>query len=111
MSDRRDAPKVEIVLWGDDPEEIGGAGQILERARPAAPQRADPPVLDVPGGDARVRQCRRKRSQWFKACAARVQAGKTIGPAAAVDDDRHGVRTDGLRQTQLTELERIGAIG
>src|SRR5688572_29570160 len=107
MANRGDAIQIELLLRRDGLQEIRRGADVMERARPAAAGIAEPPVLDVPRGDAGTGQRVRERAHVIDRGGARIHRAELRHPAAAVDDDRDWMRAFRVRNTKLAKLERI----
>src|SRR5687767_1821997 len=83
---------------------VNRAPDIRVSARPSAPRLAEPPVFDIPAGNALRLERVAHRSEI-------AQRGIVGLPASAVDEDNDWVRTGAGGQTQLCELARIIAVG
>src|SRR5688500_3659582 len=103
MADQHDAVKIQRMLFGKAVQEIDGFAEVLIGARPTATVVTDAPILDVPGGDALLRQRLRHRAE---------TRGRAIlrAPAAAVNQHRHRKATVAGRQRELTEARWLGSI-
>ena len=88
---------------GERAEVVHGAAHVEVRAGPAAARVADAPVLDVPGRDAVGGERVSHRGEIPAVGIRRLEA-------AAVDQRRDGMRAGAVRDPELAELQRVGAV-
>ena len=98
-----DAAEIERVLLAKPAKMVDAGAYVQERSRPTAARIADPAILDSPSREAVPRQ--------RVAEATNVVDGVLRAPAAAMNDDDDGVRSSGFGKPQISELQRIAAIG
>ena len=82
-------------------ERVDSGRDVEKRLGPAA-ARADPPVLEVPGGKPVRREIEAERGH--------ERAVVPRAPVAAVHDDGDGMRPGALGQEELDELARVAAV-
>ena len=102
MSERNHMRKIEIVLRRDNAQVVNGFSRIKKRLGPAAAV-ANPPVFDVPRGDALCAKCFTQMPVVFQPVLR--------APVSAMDADDDRVRSCSRWHAQVAELLAVCAIG
>jgi hypothetical protein len=102
VPDRDDASEIESMVWRERPQVLGGGGDIDECAGPAAARLTDPPVLDIPTGDA-------ARGEVIAESIHQVES-VAGAPVATVDKDDDRVWPHPARHAQIAEAGRRGTV-
>src|SRR6266850_2427988 len=97
MTDCNHSIEIEIEFGGDGLEMIRRVGHVFKCSRPSASGMAEPPVFDIPRGDAHIRQ--------RDAYMAYVVESVCRAPKPAVDHDGCGMRPPLLGQPQVPKVK------
>jgi len=103
MSEGHDALEIEAIAAAKNLEMVEGASQIQKRSRPAAAIVTDPPVFDIPGGDAGAGELLRHRP----VIRHGAEGGK---PTTTMYQHRDGVWAGPFGQQKLAMAGSLGPI-
>jgi hypothetical protein len=102
---------IQLVITRERADEVSAAGNVTKRARPASTVIAKAPILDVPGGDARVGQRSGERTHVVHRDRPLVIGSQFREPAPAVNHDCDRISSFRRGQAQLAELQRRVSVG
>src|SRR5438105_2989778 len=103
MAGSNDAPQIQFFCGGNLTEVPGTVSDVVESARPSTARIAHTAILEAPGRDTGFGESSAQMTNMLQSISS--------APVAAVDDNRHWMRSSARGNTQFTELEFTGTVG